>query len=86
MSCFLLAGPDVLAQRLEADKKRRPLLENSNGQRLCGLALMARIQKLLDKRLPYYSQAHVTIPVATASPTEIAAQVVAAYRSRNDLR
>ncbi len=64
---FLYASPEILLSRLEASKKRRPLLETPDWQ--------DRALGILDQRLPLYQQADLTVSMDDG-PIEVAAQRV----------
>jgi shikimate kinase len=57
ITCFLRASLDVLCERLELSKKKRPLLEVDNWQH--------RIQELLEHRLPLYEKADFVLDVTS---------------------
>ncbi len=51
---YLSLSPKTLADRLEAGKEERPLLQDKHGE-----ALVAFIEKKLEEREPFYSQANI---------------------------
>src|ERR1700744_3175065 len=51
---YLKLSPKTLADRLESGKEERPLLQNKHGE-----ALVAFIEKKLEEREPFYSQANI---------------------------
>ena len=51
---YLNLSPKTLADRLEAGKEERPLLQDKHGE-----ALVAFIEKKLEEREPFYSQANI---------------------------
>jgi len=61
ITCFLNASASVLHERLEASKKKRPLLETENWEQ--------KVTDLLDARMPLYMQADFTLNV---DPDDIA--------------
>lgn len=63
---YLEASPEVLTKRIVADKSNvRPLLEN-----LSSLEIEQSINKLLEKRNPYYQQADLIVD-ASASVEQV---------------
>lgn len=66
---FLHASPEILLARLEASKKRRPLLETPDWQ--------GRALDILEQRLPIYRQADIVVSMDDA-PIEGAAQRILA--------
>ncbi len=57
---YLYSSPEHLLQRLQ-NKTDRPVLSNSDGDRLDLPELRERILTLYAARVPIYSQAHITI-------------------------
>ncbi len=57
---YLYSSPEHLLQRLQ-NKTDRPILSNSEGDRLDLSQLRERIFQLYTLRAPIYSQAHITI-------------------------
>lgn len=57
---YLYSSPEYLLQRLQ-NKTDRPILSNSEGERLDLPQLRERIFQLYAVRAPIYSQAHITI-------------------------
>jgi shikimate kinase len=51
---YLNLSPKTLADRLEAGKEERPLLQDKHGE-----ALVAFIEKKLEEREPFYAQANI---------------------------
>jgi shikimate kinase len=51
---YLNLSPKTLADRLEAGKEERPLLQDKHGE-----ALVTFIEKKLEEREPFYSQANI---------------------------
>jgi len=51
---YLSLSPKTLADRLESGKEERPLLQDKHGE-----ALVAFIEKKLEEREPFYSQANI---------------------------
>jgi len=51
---YINLSPKTLADRLEAGKEERPLLQDKHGE-----ALVAFIEKKLEEREPFYSQANI---------------------------
>lgn len=56
LSIFLDLSPKALFSRLKDAKEHRPLIQNLNDEELLNF-----IAKHLDARLPFYSQAHISI-------------------------
>ncbi len=69
---FLYASPEILLGRLEASKKRRPLLESPDWQE--------RALSILDERLPIYQLADLTVSMDDAPIEEAAERVLAALK------
>lgn len=67
---WLDAPSALLLQRLNADPTPRPLLQGGDGA--------ARLEQLLEQRLPLYSQADLQITQHGESPQQVAARVLAA--------
>lgn len=63
----LTATPDAIIERTKSDTKR-PLLQVDNPKK--------RIQELLSKRVPYYTQADITLDTSQVSPEEIVTQIL----------
>jgi len=77
---WLRASPRVLWQRLKSVSDR-PMLRPPAGARACSARdRKARVEKLLAARIPYYSQAHVTVDVSNLTPTQ------AASRAQEEIR
>lgn len=57
---YMQASISILAQRLAAEKQLRPLLAQEADLKMA-------LQELLDKRIAYYEQAHVTVDAANLS-------------------
>jgi shikimate kinase len=68
VTIYLRASLDTLKSRLEASKKRRPLLEVEDWER--------RIEDLLSARLPFYEQADMAIDVDDRSIEAIAEDIL----------
>ena len=58
---YLHVPAAVLVRRLRRGRAERPLLYDDAGQRLAPEALKARVEALLDRREPFYQQAHVVV-------------------------
>ncbi|MBX6314857.1 MAG: shikimate kinase [Isosphaeraceae bacterium] len=72
---WLSARPEVLAQRLRADRQERPALTASG--------TLAEVAAVLETRLPFYREAaDVTIDTTDRSPAEVAEEVVRLWRGR----
>ena len=67
---WLDAAPAVLLSRLNADPTPRPLLSSDDPA--------ARLQALLQERLPLYGQADLRISQGDGTPEQVAAQVLEA--------
>ena len=67
---WLDAAPAVLLSRLNADPTPRPLLHSDDPA--------ARLQALLQERLPLYGQADLRISQGDGTPEQVAAQVLEA--------
>jgi shikimate kinase len=67
---WLDAPPAVLLNRLNADPTPRPLLRSEDPS--------ARLQALLQERLPLYGQADLRISQGDGTPDQVAAQVLEA--------
>lgn len=60
ISIYLNVTLDILLQRASNSKKQRPILANKSPEER-----QTFIQQQLQQRLPYYTQAHITIPADT---------------------
>ncbi len=70
---FLCASPETLLARLESSKKKRPLLEFPDWKE--------KALTILEKRMPLYQQADITISMDNAPLDEAADRVYAALQS-----
>ncbi len=61
---YLHASPEVLFQRVR-NKTTRPLLLDSEGNKISPSELQQRIEKLLKTRKRYYEQSHIIISTET---------------------
>lgn len=66
ITLYLSASTEVLRERLQASRKRRPLLEVEDWE--------AKLDELLERRIPLYQQADVILDVSSISLEEAAAQ------------
>lgn len=62
---YLKADADQIFRRMK-HKSDRPLLTSTEGKRLNDAELLARIEKLLIAREPFYNQSDLTIPTDDA--------------------
>jgi shikimate kinase len=70
---YLKATLQTLVERLEASKKKRPLLADEEWE--------SRLEELLDIRMPHYQAADVSIEVDGLSVDEVARRVFEAVRA-----
>lgn len=77
---YLRAAPAELARRLKGTADERPLLQDEDGRPLSDEERHQRIRQLLDKRAPYYEQAHATVDTDAQSVDETAKAVIDALR------
>jgi shikimate kinase len=67
-----------LRRRLHADPGQRPLLTGPEGDQ--------RLGELLEQRLPLYAQADLEVDAGSASPPQLAEQIIKALPSRLKVR
>jgi shikimate kinase len=67
---FLNASEDILFNRLKS-ADGRPMLSNTETE-----DLKNRIRTLLDERLPYYRQAHVTVQTGSLKRKDVAVKII----------
>jgi shikimate kinase len=60
---YLRVSADTLVQRLRRSRNR-PMLQDKNGRLLSEKALHSKIEHLLNKREPYYMQAHLVLDLS----------------------
>ena len=72
-SIFLSASPDTLIERLEASKKRRPLLETEDWQE--------KAKDILEKRMPIYRKADIIVEVDNLPIESAVGRVLEAIRT-----
>lgn len=67
ITVYLEAPVKLLADRLEKEKEKRPLLQGKSSEELYGF-----IQQLLRERMTYYSAARFIVPAASLSGRKLA--------------
>jgi 3-dehydroquinate synthase len=77
---WLRASPQELWQRLRSVSDRPMLRPPTGGRASSASDRRARMEKLLAARIPYYSEAHVTVDVSGLTPAQ------AASRAREQIR
>ncbi len=79
---YLRLPTAVLAERLIHSPTPRPLLFDSEGNRLQDDALRAKVHALVAERQPYYRRAHLTIEVGDVPIGQAVDRLVASLRKR----
>ena len=77
LTIYLNASLETLVARLEASKKKRPLLLTESWPE--------RVEGLLDQRRPLYEQADLVIEVNTDDVKSIAGRVYAALQEAGEV-
>jgi shikimate kinase len=67
---FLDCPRSVLSKRLH-NSRNRPMLKNNSAE-----SPMERINELIDERLPFYTQAHITIDTSKKNKQDIAQSIL----------
>ena len=82
MLIYLRVAPAVLAERLRADSRVRPLLLDAQGRMLSGDQLLQRIRSMLEKRERFYNQADVVLDAGELDMDELVEAAVRAGEGR----
>ncbi len=73
---YLAVSVDELVRRLKAEQATRPMLLSTKGDLLPDATVRDRINALLERRLSFYTQAHITIQTDGMWPKAIASDLV----------
>lgn len=72
---YLEVGTGYLVGRLRKEQMKRPMLLDDQGKPLDEETVTERITKLLESRIPFYSQAHLTVNTDNKSLSAIAREI-----------
>ncbi|MEM8486643.1 MAG: shikimate kinase [Bacteroidota bacterium] len=72
---FLSVAVPELVRRLKAEQATRPMLLSDDGELLPDATVRDRIELLLNRRLGFYNQAHLTVATDGRTPQAIAMEI-----------
>ena len=83
---YLEVGTPFLVGRLRDEYITRPMLLNENGEPLSDEGITERITTLLSTRIPYYSQAHITVNTDRKALSAISREIQQRFQESNQAK